>query len=185
MRFHCPTLAAVLMTFTVHLVPFLALALLPMPLLSCSACSGDPRQAGFFCGVSNIATGTYEKRQQELTREASQTEMIAGMRQQELHSLQLKEAALSQEQSRLKKDLATLHASLLREQAMLKSAAVARDTDLQRLNEVLSQLQDLQEEWEQLSRDPKVTEGKVADLTQKNEEVDKEIDEIIQRRLKW
>src|SRR5947209_7289137 len=105
----------VLMSGAVRLLPLIPLTILPLPFISCSACSGDPRQAGFFCGVSNIATGTYEKRQIELSREASQAEIVAGMRQRELHSLQRQEAAASQEQSRLKKDLATLHASLQRE----------------------------------------------------------------------
>jgi hypothetical protein len=70
-------------------------------LVSCSGCSDDPTQAGFFCGVRNITTGTYERRQTTLTNEAIETEGVAQSQQAQLANLQQQETNLNAERTRL------------------------------------------------------------------------------------
>src|SRR3954470_3736657 len=95
-----------------------ALLLLP----SCSGCSDDPTQAGFFCGVRNIASGTYERRQAELSHEAALTESYASSQQAHIRGLHKEETALTAEQARLQGSLAALQRDTKREQMLIVQA---------------------------------------------------------------
>jgi chromosome segregation ATPase len=53
----------------------LALALLSLPLTGCER-NPDPSQAGFFSGLGNLATGTYERRVEDKRQELSEAERL-------------------------------------------------------------------------------------------------------------
>jgi chromosome segregation ATPase len=160
----------------------LVLSLLPLTLASCSSCSGDPTQAGFFCGVSNIATGAYERRQAVLTHEADVSKGYAASQQGRLHSLQQEEAGLKAEQARLQANLASLQTDLQRERALLKAAEGNRTVAPQQLDNLEEQRSALQNRRHVLAGSSNVTRQDVEALRQANQQLQQKINEALNRR---
>jgi hypothetical protein len=149
--------------------------LFPLLLAACADCSQDPSQAGFFCGVQNIASGTYERRQQALQLQAAQAETIASNQGETLQRLQRQEADVEAQHYRLQSSLASLRAQLTGEQRQLSHAALQRETDQQTLAELDKQLRDLEARRTALSRSGSVTPEEIAAIERDNQRLRAEI----------
>jgi chromosome segregation ATPase len=76
---------------------------LPVFVTGCASCTQDPSQAGFFCGVQNITSGTYDRRQQALQWQATQRQeqSVAAEKRALAEQLSLLQADLSLQQRQL------------------------------------------------------------------------------------
>ena len=124
----------------------------PLMLAACADCTQDPSQAGFFCGIRNIAEGTYENRQTAMRRETEQVEADAQQRGDELRSLQSQEASLAADKEDLLAKLASIQADLDKQKRLLAEARLQRRADRDKLAELEMHLRTLQDKRAQLAR---------------------------------
>lgn len=159
------------------------LTVLPTLLLlgACADCTRDPRQAGFFCGVSNLATGTYKEDTAQLEREAVSAErQVAELRadnarlDQEIRSLAAEERSLRQRQRKLNDQLA----ASIRRVEDLKRRQRGAPAELATLERRVAELTERQRE---LARAPveQVSQADIARLEQENAELRKLIDRLL------
>jgi chromosome segregation ATPase len=87
-------------------------ALAVATLAGCAGRQTDPARAGFFSGLANLTTGTYQQRQAALTQQAVDAEQQRDVERQNLASLQAQRDSLAAERDRLNRNLATLNRRL-------------------------------------------------------------------------
>jgi chromosome segregation ATPase len=140
------------------------LAVLAMALEACADCTQDPSQAGFFCGIKNIAEGTYEHRQTALRSETEGTEAVARQRSDELRTLQSQETSLAVEKNELQKKLASLQADIDKQKRLLANASLHQRADRDTLMELEARLKVLQEKRMRLGQSDNTSLQEVEDL---------------------
>jgi chromosome segregation ATPase len=155
----------------------LVLAVLAISLGACADCTQDPSQAGFFCGIKNIAEGTYEHRQAELKSEAEQTEAEVQQRSGQMRSLQRQEASSAAEKKQLQAKLASVQADLDKQKRLLAEAKLHRQADRSKLAELETRLKALQEKRNQLGQS--ATASQVEALKRENQRLQDNINEVL------
>lgn len=158
-------------------LPFLLLLLL---LNGCASCTQDPAQAGFFCGVQNISSGTYERRQQALQWQATQAQEQAAYQGRQASALQREEQADISERRALRTQLALLQTNVRRQQRELTRARTESGADqatVARLETQLSQLQDRLKHAQSGTISPE----EIAALKRENQELQQKINDVLQR----
>ena len=91
---------------------FTIVALAAASLAGCAGRETDPSRAGFFSGLGNMASGTYQQRQGALTQQAVDAEQQRDAERQNLASLQAQRDALAAERNRLNQNVAALNRRL-------------------------------------------------------------------------
>jgi chromosome segregation ATPase len=101
-----------------------------------AGCTSDPNQAGFFSGLHNIATGTYDQQAAELESEAAAAEQRRAELRAEAQRLEAEIARLRPEQQQLQQALASLNRQLATQSQRLSQARdleAAQQSELERL----------------------------------------------------
>ncbi len=151
----------------------------PVVLSGCGSCSQDPSQAGFFCGVQNIATGTYERRQSALQHDAAQTEAIAAQQGNRAGVLQSHEEGLAAEEKQRQTQLALLQKQILREREQLEWAKRNGSLDPGIIKQLDGRAGELQRKGDGLSRSPVVTVEEIEALSSENQRLQGEISKLL------
>jgi chromosome segregation ATPase len=158
-----------------------SLPLFPLLLVDCSSCPQDPTQAEFFCGVRNITTGTYARRQEILQHEAMQAQLGAWQSGQQANARQAQATALAQQRNELRAKLAALNADLGRERQQLLRARAERFSDRQTLAELETRIRGLQGKRDQLAQadpDDPVSQEELEAIRQENARLKEQIEGI-------
>lgn len=87
-------------------------ALAVATLAGCAGRQTDPARAGFFSGIGNLATGTYQQRQGALTQQAVDAERQRDAERENLASLQSQRDSLAAERDRMNRNLSALNRRL-------------------------------------------------------------------------
>ena len=136
--------------------------------------TSDPAEAGFFSGVSNLATGTYDQRvaDREAARARAQTE--ADRLAARAAELDAERQALAREEAAALQRLQNVNADIAAQQARLTELSGRRDVDTQRLDDLQSRAADLQRRRDTLAASPPTSDP--AEI----ERLEREIDDLRQ-----
>lgn len=155
----------------------LALALL------LAACTGtrDPSEAGFFDGIRNIATGTYEQDAGVMRKQAETAEArVADLRRQD-RQLQEQIATLEGEEKRLRQRQRVINAQLEAQQKTLEQMRRRRGAVQSDLDALEARVAELAAEQSRLAATPveRVDPAEVARLERENEALRQDIDAML------
>ena len=160
-------------------LPYLFLLLL---LSGCASCTQDPSQAGFFCGVQNISSGTYERRQQVLQSQAAQAQEQAAQQAQQASTLQREEQADVTERNTLRAQLTSIQADVNRQRRELARARTERGANQVTIAKLETQQRQLQDRLNYL-KSHSVSSEEIAQLKRENAELQRKMNEVVQRKL--
>lgn len=153
-----------------------ALALMPA---ACADCPQDPSEAGFVCGVKNIADGTYERRQLALTSGAEQAEAEARRRSDRMRVLHSQEANLAAEKKDLHVNLASLQVDLDRQKRELAEARLRQQIDRSELAQLEKRVNVLQDTRDRLVRSGIASRQDIEALKREIQHLQNRIDEVL------
>jgi hypothetical protein len=133
----------------------------------------DPAKAGFFSGIGNLATGTYdqrlEQRQQELSEAERLKQQMAARAAESDRQRGVSETALREREARV----ARLDDELDRMQRRLDTLKRQRTGDEARLRDAQRQLADLREERQRAA--PSGDDAELRDIEQRLQTMDRAI----------
>ncbi|WP_298376989.1 hypothetical protein [Azospirillum sp.] len=129
-----------------------AMVFLAATLAGCANCTRDPRQAGFGCGVANLAGGVYQEDTIKLQAEADAAQARAQNLAAENDRLRAEMGSLNQQQRRLNTQLIAANDQLAQSHARLQLLRNQRDVDRGRLTDLENQLANLQDRQRELIR---------------------------------
>ena len=122
-----------------------ALILSSLLAVTLAACSQDPKEAGFFGGIYNAATGVYDDRQALLEAEAQAAEGRRDRIYERMVRTQDELANLEPEQQALSRKLVLLDQELTIRSRELDQAQISNDEQAQALADLRTQEQKLTE----------------------------------------
>jgi chromosome segregation ATPase len=163
--------------------PSVAAALAAALLLGgCSACPRDPNQAGFFCGVNNLATGVYREDTARLGSEADMAEQQAASLRADRDRLQAEIAQLSGEERTLRERQLRLNDELAAQIARTAELRRRQGADRTRLAALERQIADLEQRQRAMKAAPAAATDPAAlrKLEAENQVLQRQIDEIYQ-----
>lgn len=148
-------------------------------LAACANCTQDPSQAGFFCGIRNIAEGTYEHRQAALKSEAEQAETEAQQRGDQVRTLQSQEASLTVEKKQLQTKRASIQVDLGKQKRLLAETRLQQQADRSKLAELETRLKALQYKRTQLGQSATASPQEVETLKRDIQHLQNKINEVL------
>ena len=140
-----------------------------------AGCSQDPKEAGFFGGIYNAATGAYDERQEALRAEAEAAEARRDRLFQRTRQIQDELSSLEPEQRALSQELVRLDQELAIQSRELDQVRVTNQTQADALARLRAQERELTER--QLSTDATDQDAaaEIAELERENERLGDEI----------
>lgn len=146
-----------------------------IPLLILGACSQDPARAGFFGGLSNMASGTYDQRQQALETQLQDTQDQQVQKRRELERMQSHQADVQRQYQTLQQRYAAVNDDVVRLRKTLqtgiknkeKAAVLAR-----KLDQIEQETRLLQSGVQDYAAQEKVLRQKTRDLDLMSQEMD-------------
>lgn len=145
------------------------------PILILAACSEDPARAGFFGGLSNMASGTYDQRQKALEETLQDTQDQQVQKQRELERVQLQQSAVQRQYRDLEQHYAAVNRDVVRLRKSLqtktknkeKAAILAR-----KLNHIEQETRLLQSGVQDYESQERLLQQKTRDLNLISQEMD-------------
>jgi len=141
-----------------------------------AACTTDPNQAGFFSGLHNIATGTYEQQAAELESQAAAAEKRRAELRAEAQRLETQVAALQPEQQRLQQALASLDRQLATQSQRLSRAQAAEAEQQAELERLRAREADLSQRQIAAGSSGGATQSEIEALERDNAQLQKDVD---------
>lgn len=142
----------------------------------------DPARAGFFSGIANLSSGTYERRSAELEQRARESEAQARYLEQRAAALEAESRQLDSEEQALRARTARLNTELATMRRRLAEAQRQRNVDQARLAQLQSradQLRRRQAQVEAAPPDPALL-AEVERIERENRELNEQIDRMMQ-----
>jgi septal ring factor EnvC (AmiA/AmiB activator) len=148
----------------------------------CSTCPRDPNQAGFFCGINNLATGVYREDTARLSDEADAAERQAASLRADRDRLQAEIAQLSGEERALRERQLRLNDELATQMDRVAELRRRQGADRARLAALDRQIADLGQRQRAVSAAPAAATdpATLRRLEAENQALQRQIDEIYQ-----
>lgn len=144
-------------------------------LLMLAACSQDPARAGFFGGLSNMASGTYDQRQQALETQLQDTQDQQVQKQRELERVQSQQADVQRQYQALQQRYAAVNRDVVRLRKTIQSGVKNKEKAAvlaRKLDQVEQETRLLQSGVQDYTAQEKVLRQKTRDLDLMSQEID-------------
>ena len=131
----------------------------------------DPSQAGFFSGVGNLASGTYDQRISDREAAVARTEAQADLLARRAGELESERQSLEAQEFQARQRLASVNSDIATQQARLTSLRQQQAVDQSQLSQLQERIDALQRRRNELAANPEQSASSAEEIAQLEREI--------------